>query len=209
MKRDLLMVLICSIILIFASCGADEVDEKPVIYLYPTQKEEVSIHLDYDGILTTTYPEYDKTSGWEVTAFPDGTLIDKTGQEYNYLYWEGSSEMKCDFSQGFCIAGEDTAEFLEDALATLGLTRREANEFIVYWLPQMQKNPYNLISFQSSTYTNLAKLKVYPQPDSMIRVFMAWKPLDEEIEISEQQLNASKRTGFTVVEWGGRKVESK
>ena len=30
------------------------------------------------------------------------------------------------------------------ALAQLGLTRREANEFIVYWLPAMEQNPYNL-----------------------------------------------------------------
>ena len=32
----------------------------------------------------------------------------------------------------------------EEALADLGLTRREANEFMVYWLPMMEPNPYNL-----------------------------------------------------------------
>ena len=76
-----------------------------------------------------------------MTACPDGTLTDDAGQTYSYLYWEGTDTIAYDFSQGFCVAGTDTAAFLEDALAQLGLTRREANEFIVYWLPQMQENP--------------------------------------------------------------------
>ena len=57
------------------------------------------------------------------------------------------------------------------------MTPREYNEFIVYWLPKMQDNPYNLISFQSECYTDTAKLDIDPTPDSVLRVFMAWKPL--------------------------------
>ena len=44
-------------------------------------------------------------------------------------------------TEGFCVKGEDTAAFLEDALSKLGLNRKEANEFIVYWLPLMEQNP--------------------------------------------------------------------
>ena len=176
-------------------------NEKPVIYLYPEQGEEVSVRLDYDGKLTCTYPEYD--NGWHVTAAPDGRITDENGQEYNYLYWEGETEQEYDFSEGFCAAGEDTAEFLEDALDRLGLTRREANEFIVYWLPRMEQNEYNLISFQSEAYTDHARLSIQPEPDTVIRVFMAYKPVENEQEIPEQTLAAPKRSGFTVVEWGG------
>lgn len=176
-------------------------DEKPVIYLYPEQEEEVSVRLDYDGKLTCTYPEYD--NGWHVTAAPDGRITDENGQEYNYLYWEGETEQEYDFSEGFCVAGEDTAEFLEDALDRLGLTRREANEFIVYWLPRMEQNEYNLISFQSEAYTDHARLSIQPEPDTVIRVFMAYKPVENEQEIPEQTLAAPERSGFTVVEWGG------
>ena len=32
---------------------------------------------------------------------------------------------------------------------------------------------------------------------------MEYKPLDEYINIKEQKLSSVKRTGFTVVEWGG------
>ena len=174
---------------------------KPVIYLYPEGETEVSVELMLNGELTCTYPAYKK--GWRVAAQPDGTLTDAAGKEYNYLYWEGITPAKYDFSKGFCIAGKDTASFLETALAQLGLSRREANEFIVYWLPLMEKNGYNLISFQSDIYTDSAKLEIYPKPDTLIRVFMAWKSLDEPVQIEPQSLDSPERSGFTVVEWGG------
>ena len=179
-------------------------DAKPVDYLYPETEMEVTVKLDYDGELTCTYPAYD--GGWTVTARPDGTLTDGRGQTYSYLYWEGVDHTAYDFSQGFCVSGADTAAFLEDALEQLGLTRREANEFIVYWLPRMEQNPYNLIAFQSDAYTDHARLTVTPEPDSMLRVFMAWKSLEHPIDIPAQDLPAFNRTGFAVVEWGGAEV---
>ena len=209
MKRILYIVLggiailavFCLMGWLFRNSAAYTTNEKPVIYLYPEQEQEVSVRLDYDGKLTCTYPEYD--NGWDVTAEPDGTLTDESGKEYNYLYWEGETDQEYDFSEGFCVAGEDTAKFLENALDRLGPTRREANEFIVYWLPRMEQNEYNLISFQSEAYTDCARLNVQPQPNTVIRVFMAYKPLDHYQEIPEQSLSTPERSGFTVVEWGG------
>ena len=177
---------------------------KPVIYLYPEEETEVSVTLDYDGTLTATWPAYE--DGWQVTAQPDGTLHDAAGNEYSYLFWEGESDTVYDFSQGFCVAGADTAAFLRDTLAEIGLTPREYNEFIVYWLPQMQDNAYNLISFQSERYAETAKLDITPAPDSMLRVFMAWKPLDQPQQIEPQTFEPFVRDGFTVVEWGGCKT---
>jgi hypothetical protein len=176
-----------------------------VIYLYPTEETEVSVKLDVKGGLTCTYPSY--KDGWQVTAKPDGTLRDKNGQTYNYLYWEGITDAQWDMEKGFCVKGADTAAFLETALEKLGLTRREANEFIVYWLPLMEQNPYNVIAFQTDAYTENAKLIVIPSPDSMLRVFMAWKPLDALIEIEPLELPAFARNGFTVVEWGGTELK--
>ena len=178
---------------------------KPVIYLYPEVETEVSVKLDYNGNLVCTYPAY--KDGWTVTAAPDGTLTDANGQTYNYLYWEGESYAQYDLSKGFCVKGEDTAAFLEGALEQLGLTRREANEFIVYWLPLMEQNLYNIISFQTDIYTDNAKLMVDPAPDTLIRVFMAWQSADEYVELEKQDLTAPDRTGFTVVEWGGTEIK--
>ncbi len=97
------------------------VAEKPVIYLYPETPTEVSVKLTLDGHLTCTYPDY--SAGWNnFTAHPDGTLIFPDGKEYYCLYWEGLQAAEWDFSEGFCVRGEDTAAFLEWALAAQGLT---------------------------------------------------------------------------------------
>lgn len=178
---------------------------KPVIYLYPEEETDVSVKLMLDGKLTCTYPAYN--TGWKVTAAPDGTLTDDNGQVYNYLYWEGETNARWEMTEGFCVKGEDTAAFLEDALEKLGLNRREANEFIVYWLPLMEQNPYNIISFQTDVYTNAAELQIDPAPDTLIRVFMTWKAADTYVELPEQVLKAPDRAGFTVVEWGGTQVK--
>ena len=92
-------------------------------------------------------------------------------------------------------------------MARLGLNRREANEFIVYWLPLMERNPYNIISFQGEAYTDAAELTVDPLPDTVIRVFMAWRASEEQVELASQELVSPERQGFTVVEWGGTELQ--
>lgn len=204
------IVLLFSIALIMTGCEDDNKDDeptaaKPVIYLYPEETMEVTVKLDYNGNIICTYPTYNGV--WTVTAHPDGMLINqKDGKEYSYLFWEGNSNIEYDMSKGFVVKGEDTAGFLRDKLEYIGLTPKEYNEFIVYWLPKMQNNPYNLITFQNEVYTDNAKLEIIPGPDSILRVFMAYRPLDEAISIEEQNLEPFKRQGFTVVEWGGTVV---
>ncbi|MBO5842301.1 MAG: hypothetical protein J6R46_04810, partial [Clostridia bacterium] len=100
------------------------------------------------------------------------------------------------------------AAFLEWALVAQGLSAREANEFIIYWLPRMQHNAYNLISFQTDAYTESAALEINPAPDSLLRVFMAFMPLDAPVEIEPQELVPFEREGFCVVEWGGAEIEA-
>lgn len=178
---------------------------KPVIYLYPEIETEVSVSLELDGALTCTYPTY--KNGWNVTAKPNGTLINKDdGREYSYLYWEGIGQNDWDMSKGFVVKGVDTIEFLQEKLEYLGLTPKELNEFIVYWLPHMQNNKYNLITFQTDIYENSAKLDIIPKPDSVLRIFMVYKPLDSFIEIEEPILSKFDRNGFTVIEWGGTEI---
>ena len=179
---------------------------KPIIYLYPEVPTMCSAKITLDGELTCTYPAHGENGWQEFVATPDGTLIFPDGKEYYALYWEGVQHASWDFSKGFCVRGEDTATFLEWALAEQGLTPREANEFIVYWLPLMQDNPYNVISFQTDAYTDGAVLEITPTPDSLLRVFMAYYPSDAEVDIQPQAFDGFVRQGFTVVEWGGSRV---
>lgn len=181
---------------------------KPVIYLYPGTRTEVNVKLELDGKLTATYPSYNAEEGWTITADPDGTLTDKKGRQYSYLYWEGDIKIKPDLSHGYCVKGEDTARFLEKALRQMGLSDKEADDFITYWLPEMEGNRYNVITFQTKAYEDVASLYVSPKPDTVIRVNMLWYPSNKYVEIKPQDLasiNPTDRKGFTVVEWGGEK----
>jgi len=182
------------------------VAEKPVIYLYPERETDVTVKLVLaDGGFSCTYPEYN--DGWFVKAYPDGRLVNYAdGFEYSYLFWDAHTATQWDFSSGFVVPGADTAAFLREKLSFMGLTPREYNEFIVFWLPLMQNNAYNLISFQDTVYTDYAALHITPAPDSVLRVFMAYKPLTQPVEIPAQSLSSFERRGFTVVEWGGAAV---
>ena len=181
---------------------------KPVIYLYPEKETDVHVELELtEAELSTTYPSYN--NGWDVIAYPDGKLVNKAdGTHHRYLFWDAvNCRTRFDFSKGFCVAGNDTESFLREKLTYMGLNEDEMNEFIVYWLPLMEHNKYNLISFQSDVYTDSAKLNITPAPDSLLRVFMAYVPLEEAIDVEPQQLETFERNGFTVVEWGGSKVQ--
>ena len=198
--------------------------EKPNIYIYPDFSSQQTTVVDgsrvvetnvtltiNNGTLTSSWPESVLQNGkynWHVYAGEDGTIYDSNGNEYSYLFWEGTSNWEPDFSKGFCVRGDETAAFLRSNLSRMGLTPREYNEFIVYWAPRMQGNKYNLISFQGLEYTNACPLCIKDSegnaPNSMLRVMMAWKPADSKVTIEAQTFVPFDRTGFTVVEWGGR-----
>ncbi len=178
--------------------------EKPVIYIYPTAKQQTAIKLNYKGVLKHSYPTY-PDSGWKVIAEPNGMLYDNEGKEYYALFWEGIPQTDIIPNEGFIISGKETASFLEEKLAFLGLNRREANEFIMYWLPRMENNPYNLIHFASKSYEEQAELIISPKPETCIRIMMITKPLKTKIDFPLQDLSPLKKTrkGYTIIEWGG------
>ena len=180
---------------------------KPIIYIYPEQETKVTVNVSNPENLTTTYPKYE--NGWKVIAKPNGDLTDiKTGRKLYSLYWEGKRKEQANFEEGFCIKGKETASFLEEKLAILGLSEREAQEFIIYWLPRMEHNQYNLIHFETQEeIENNMGLTISPKPDTLIRVMMAFKPSNQVQEIPEQKLEQVERKGYTVVEWGGTEVK--
>lgn len=184
---------------------------KPVIYLYPKQIQDVMVQLDYRGKIVADYPSYDPIiHGWRVIVYPDGHLINLADRkEYSYLFWEGApnESVQYDLSTGFIIKGSDTKEFLQRVLSKIGLTPKEYNEFIVYWYPKMKDNPYNLIHFADKQYTETAPLIVTPKPDSILRVFMVFKPLEKKFEIQPQNFKSFERKAFAVVEWGGTEIK--
>ena len=182
--------------------------DKPIIYLYPTKETEVSVKLLNDRKITCSYPKYNNE--WKVLAKPNGDLKDLSSNKNLYsLYYESKSEIDFKIEKdGFIVNSNEVSKFLEEKLSILGLTEREAEEFIVYWLPKLEANKYNYIRFATQEEINKnMPLEINPSPDNTIRILMTFKGLDEPIKVTEQKLTTPNRTGFVAVEWGGTEIK--
>jgi len=177
--------------------------KKPVIYLYPEEPMDVSVQLDIkDSKFSSVYPRFNGKNTWKVYAEPNGDLT-INNKKYPYLFWEAQSYKSQETNEGFLVTDENAEAFLEEKLKILGLNEKEQTDFITFWLPVLLRNKLSLCTFQSKKFFKNLELNVTPKPDSLIRVFLTIKKLDEVVNVKEQKLKAVERTGFTVVEWGG------
>ncbi len=204
----IIIILIIIGIGIFVYARATSGVRKPIIYLYPTEETKVNVQLGYSNKIICSYPLYE--NGWNVLAKPNGDLVDlNTGRNLYSLYYESENVVNFGVREdGFIVEGRETAEFLEEKLSILGLTEREAEEFIVYWLPRLQENKYNYIRFATMEEINTnMPLNFSVEPDTLIRVLMTYKGLDKPIDVQEQELETPERKGFVAVEWGGTEIK--
>lgn len=175
---------------------------KPILYLYPEKETKVTITFDHPEKLTTTYPKY--KDNWTVYAKPNGDLRDLNNKYYYGLYWEEDLNHRVNFDEGFYVTKDNAIDFLEEKLSIIGFNDRERNEFIMYWLPILEKNEKNLVYFELTQERNgYSKINITPKPDSMLRVAIHVKKVKERTNIKEQKLTQFNRTGFSAVEWGG------
>ena len=139
-----------------------------------------------------------------LTAYSNGDLYDNNNKYYYGLYWEEEGNSKVSFNEGFYVTKENAIKFLEEKTEEIGFTRRESNEFIMYWLPILEKNEKNLIYFElTEERNNFNRLYINPNPDSILRVAIHVKKVNNMVKVKEQKLTKFNRKGFTVVEWGG------
>ena len=133
-------------------------------------------------------------------------LYDEKGNYYYGLYWEELGNHHIDFNEGFYVTKDNAISFLEEKLNILGFNDRERNEFIMYWLPILEKNGQNLVYFEQTEERDTnSPLLINPKPDSILRIAMHVKRVDKKTNIKAQKLTSFERTGFTAVEWGGVK----
>ena len=186
-------------------CDSDIV-YKPIIYIYPDKEMDLTIKLKNDKLLTHTYPKY--SGSWNIHVDTSSNIYDyKTNRNYYALYWEAFDNSEINMNEGFIVEGKDTVRFLEEKLKYLGLNDREINEFIIYWIDKLENNKYNYIRFRcTEEVNNYMPLEFSKNPDTLIRIIMDYKPLNEKINVKEQKLESTMRNGFTIVEWGGRKL---
>ncbi len=182
-----------------------QLDEKPVIYLYPEKATDVSVQLDIHGEDVFLYPAYD--DGWKFTAQPNGDL--QFGEDhYNYLFWEAKMRnvlSQQQLSSGFFVEGENAVSFLEEKLSVIGLNSKEQADFITYWGPRLAKNELNFVHFEfNEACETYADIEVSPKPDHINRINMIWGAVSERHLVNTQALKSFNREGFDVLEWGGQ-----
>ena len=200
--------------------------DKPAIYVYGNKDSNKQIQ-DYTVSLTvnngnnkikTIYPIATidgNTYSWNISVDKNKSGLVYDNQNYDYLFWDAESNIDYEFNNGFCIKGSNTKDFLEEKLYSMGLNEKEVHDFVVYWLPIMQNNDYNLISFvgidKNDTYNKDFDLQLLdngmPIGDSF-RVIMVWKSVDEKINIEEQTLPHFNRPTNKpyMIEWGGCEI---
>lgn len=210
-------------------------DVKPIIYIYNnnTNNKNLKLSLTLDNIADKNslvlYPLADKYTNidndsinlvWNITTNEDNTITASDNKEYSYIFWEAERGRIVDWNntKGFCIKGEDTLEFLQSTLSEIGLTPKEYNEMIVYWLPLMKDNKYNLITFagldKNDIYYNTTKIELSNENKELdfneLRVFMITQPSDNYVDLEPQEFKTFNRNDntITIVEWGGTQIKN-
>lgn len=177
---------------------------KPAIYLYPTTETNVNVKVAPVGKMLYTDPQYPQ-NGWNVKAQPDG-ILSYQNKNYDYLYYEAeipdSNIEKPD--KGFVVAKNDLGNFLTEILPKLSLNKKEAEEFKNYWIKALPDSPYYFLGILSQSNLNsIAPLSISPAPNTVIRVTLYFEALENKISVTQPVITPIKRSGFTVVEWGG------
>jgi hypothetical protein len=174
------------------------------VELYDLKSITASAYFYLDGSVTVkadtvpafAYPVYQ--DGWKLECHGDGSFTAEDGTICHRLYWEAQTDRAVPMEEGFCVPGADTAAFLTESLTKLGLNSLEINDFLITWLPRLEGNAYNLITFHTDHGAEIS-----PAPDTVLRVLMVCKPLTESMSIAPQTLTPTQRTGSTAVHLSG------
>lgn len=186
---------------------------KPVIYLYPTTDQSVTVRLITNNNVYVTYPRAvvrNHSYEWATFVKPSGEIV-YGGESFNYLFWESETyenAFSFDADKAYLVRKDDAETFLNETLTDIGLQKKERDEMIVYWLPYLKKNAFSLVYFAGKEYSDMFMLQITPQPESLLRVFMVVKPVHSYMVTHPKPMPTFQRKGFTVVEWGGTYIEN-
>lgn len=181
--------------------------DKPVVYLYPVQPTEVNVTVTAPGTIARSIPPY-PPGGWQVTAYPSG-LLSYHGQLLPYLFYETQLEQKPVMpNYGLFLKKNYLGPMLTILLRQYGLNESEQNDFLAYWLPRLNQitAPYIRTTILSQSEKQaIDQLTVIPTPDTTIELIFLFEPSTNPIALAPLPIPVTrpKRTGFTLVEWGG------
>jgi ubiquitin len=220
--------------------------DKPIILFYNYDEGEVSVDLNLDGDkweLSYLYPgKIIKKNEFNLKflikknrGYPNNILKDiSENREYSYIFWEacstlsGNNFFKNYFTSSnhiYCFNSDEVCNQLDTLLRIKNLNVSERQDFITFWLSQLTSKKYVILSFMNSIdYEDIAKLSIIPKPDILLRIFMLFKPIDEEdyekffkefnlkkdmnLEVSEFDRGSLSNEIKLVVEWGAMNLNN-
>ncbi|MBU1074074.1 hypothetical protein KKG45_12580, partial [bacterium] len=174
--------------------------DKPAIYIYPEEPGRFEVKLDLGrGVrLTASDPAYDK--GWDVFVDADGRIDDTR----DYLFYELGLPVPAPGGEGWCLDSADLAAELAHLVARYGLNAAETAAFVAYWTERLPDSPYWLARpVVGADLDRWAALDVTPAPDSVLRLWIFFRPSDAARTLPAPAVAPFVRAGTTVVEWGG------
>jgi internalin A len=174
--------------------------EKPAIYLYPEQTDEISVTLDFaaGSRLTTSEPPYG--DGWRVNVAPSGRIDDR----YDYLFYEAAARGAPVLNAGWCFARSDLIAGLTQVVSQAGLSAAESADFLEYWLARLPDFAHYLVlPVMGDDLDVWVDLQVEPAPTSELRFWLFFQGSGQAVALEAPSIAPFVREGFTVVEWGG------
>jgi hypothetical protein len=175
---------------------------KPNIYLYPTEKSQISVNLSFPhgGKIITSIPYYG--NGWMIDVDTSGLINNK----YDYLFYESEQLDVWQLNEGWIIKRSELDKFFPNNMLRYGFTIREIKDFTDYWIPRLTNSEYYEIYPQDSDIIQtVIKLEISKAPDNILRLFYVIKGVDSD---SNKKMSLPgeniqfKRNGFCVTEWG-------
>jgi len=173
---------------------------KPNLYLYPTERQAISVKLDFPhgGRILESVPSYG--SGWFVQVEPSGLI----NGLYRYLFYEAQVPDRYQYSEGWVVQGDSLARFFNHVLQQAGFTEAEIRDFTQYWMPLLDsKEQYEIYPQERWKLDELVPFEVSPAPDSILRFALVIQTVRSVPPVlSEPRLAQVSRTGFVLAEWG-------
>ena len=177
---------------------------KPAIYLYPQKTQNINVKVNTTGFFTLTIPNY-PANGWNVLANPNGS-IQVNSAIYPYLYYESQvPDSKIQLpDKGYVVTKAKLPGLFDSLFPKLGLLPNEANELKNYWQKALPLSPYYFVAIMSKEAIEaIEPLDINPRPETVIRVRLYFQLLEKWVQKDAPVITTPKRSGFTVVEWGG------
>ncbi len=185
---------------------------KPVISFRDFKNEtEVDVEVDFNGEYDMVYPKASLQDGpkllWKSLATANNKVI-VNDKQYPYLFWDGYTNYlkNIKFEEGFCVAGKNIIQFLEQICTIFGFDDQLTAGFVTFWSPYMMKNEYNLVRWLTKKECEkLAKLKLSSKENiQIIRMYMVFEKTDVLVDIKEQEIVKIKLTDSAkIFDWGG------